>query len=637
MSESPIRRGQLIVPFGVGSLYVGKDGVGMISAGLDHWYKKHDTNQLTEDIDEFRFNEWRLEKRLKVNHFRRPPDYRIKKNKYEKLSEPNSYLTIPYLRFPTWHFCQYCRVLQKFGLHQQGHIECKSKTCKDKKFNNQLIQVPLVVVCQNGHIDDFPWREWCHGEASPNCHKTMKLIATGNPGLDGQFVKCECGKSRSLGAVLTEGNKVKENDKTITEYLLSKNLDQNNLYLCQGKELWNGSEDQKSCGLHLKGSLRSSNNIYFALHEKSIRVPSIDLDIPEGLLSLMNGKLRQTIKLMNRHGLLNPENLRSEAFEDLEEFSDEQIENSFKKILNVKDVNEEDKDDNQEEFHESEEKFKWPEYKLFLNNHDSSEVRVINYKAEKYNSKFHKYFNSIGIVKKLIETKALYGFTRIDMRSDLRVRDHKNMLRKERLSFSDSWLPAIENSGEGIFIEFNLDAVKEFENRSFVQERVKLFQSFSRDIEVNLYKSSARYMLLHSFSHVLMNTLIYECGYGASSLQERIYCSNDPKNEMAGILIYTAATDSEGTMGGLVRNGLPGNFERIIISALKTSQWCSTDPVCYEIAESGGQGPHSLNMSACHNCTLVPETSCDGSFNCYLDRTLLMGKVDNESLGYFSL
>ena len=222
----------------------------------------------------------------------------------------------------------------------------------------------------NGHIDDFPWREWCHGEVSPNCHKTMKLIATGNPGLDGQFVKCECGKSRSLGAVLTEGNKIKENDKTITEYLLSKNLDQNNLYLCQGKELWNGSEDQKSCGLHLKGSLRSSNNIYFALHEKSIRVPSIDLDIPEGLLSLMNGKLRQTIKLMNKYGQLNPENLRSEAFEDLEEFSDEQIENSFKKILNVKDVNEEDKDDIQEEFHESEEKFKWPEYKLFLNNHD---------------------------------------------------------------------------------------------------------------------------------------------------------------------------------------------------------------------------------------------------------------------------
>ena len=268
MSESPIRRGQLIVPFGVGSLYVGKDGVGMISAGLDHWYKKHDTNQLTEDIDEFRFNEWRLEKRLKVNHFRRPPDYRIKKNKYEKLSEPNSYLTIPYLRFPTWHFCQYCRVLQKFGLHQQGHIECKSKTCKDKKFNNQLIQVPLVVVCQNGHIDDFPWREWCHRSSTPKCEGTLKLISSGNPGLDGQFVNFECDASRSLGAVLTEGNKIKENDKTITEYLLSKNLDQNNLYLCQGKELWNGSEDQKSCGLHLKGSLRSSNNIYFALHEK---------------------------------------------------------------------------------------------------------------------------------------------------------------------------------------------------------------------------------------------------------------------------------------------------------------------------------------------------------------------------------
>ena len=169
------------------------------------------------------------------------------------------------------------------------------------------------------------------------------------------------------------------------------------------------------------------------------------------------------------------------------------------------------------------------------------------------------------------------------------------------------------------------------------QERVKLFSSFHRDREPEIYKMSSRYLLLHSFSHVLINTLIYECGYGASSLQERIYCSHDPNNEMAGVLIYTAATDSEGTMGGLVRNGLPGNFEKIAIKALKTSQWCSTDPVCYEIAENGGQGPNSLNMSACHNCTLVPETSCDGSFNCYLDRTLLMGKVDLDDLGYFNL
>ena len=640
MSESPIRRGQLIVPFGVGSLYVGKDGIGMISAGLDHWYKKYDTNQLTEDIDEFKFNEWRLERRLKVNHFRRPPDYRVKKNKFEKLSEPNSYLTIPYLRFPTWSFCQYCRVLQKTGLHQQGHIECRSKTCREKGFKNQLIQVPLVVVCQNGHIDDFPWREWCHRSSTPKCEGTLKLISSGNPGLDGQFVNCECGASRSLGSVLTEGKKIRENDKTITEYRLSTDLDPDNLFLCQGKELWNGSEELKTCGQHLKGSLRSSNNIYFALHEKCIQVPSINLDIPEKLLSLMSGKLRQTINLLYKYDKLKltPDNLRNEAYEELEEFNDTQIENSLKKFLNIQNVsNKEDVEENQEEFNESEEKFKWPEYQLFLDNHNSNEVRVINYNIDKYNSKFHKYFKSIGIVKKLVETKALYGFTRIDMGSELRVRDHKNMLRKEQLTFTETWLPAIENSGEGIFIEFNLNTIKEFEKRSSVQERVKLFSSFHRDREPEIYKMSSRYLLLHSFSHVLINTLIYECGYGASSLQERIYCSHDPNNEMAGVLIYTAATDSEGTMGGLVRNGLPGNFEKIAIKALKTSQWCSTDPVCYEIAENGGQGPNSLNMSACHNCTLVPETSCDGSFNCYLDRTLLMGKVEEDNLGYFDL
>ena len=127
-----------------------------------------------------------------------------------------------------------------------------------------------MVVCQNGHIDDFPWREWCHRSSTPKCEGTLKLISSGNPGLDGQFVNCECDASRSLGSVLTEGKKIRENDKTITEYRLSTDLDPDNLFLCQGKELWNGSEELKTCGQHLKGSLRSSNNIYILHFMKNV-------------------------------------------------------------------------------------------------------------------------------------------------------------------------------------------------------------------------------------------------------------------------------------------------------------------------------------------------------------------------------
>ena len=132
----------------------------------------------------------------------------------------------------------------------------------------------------------------------------------------------------------------------------------------------------------------------------------------------------------------------------------------------------------------------------------------------------------------------------------------------------------------------------------------------------------------------MINTFIYECGYGAASLQERIYISDGPNN-MAGVLIYTAAGDSEGTMGGLVRMGNPDYLERIVEKAIESSKWCSVDPVCMEVAENGGQGPDSLNLGACHNCALVPETSCE-AFNSYLDRAMLTGTVENKKMGYFN-
>ena len=101
---------------------------------------------------------------------------------------------------------------------------------------------------------------------------------------------------------------------------------------------------------------------------------------------------------------------------------------------------------------------------------------------------------------------------------------------------------------------------------------------------------------------------------------------------MDGILIYTAAGDSEGTMGGLVEQGKPGRFERLLLATLDDSLWCSTDPLCIE---SHGQGIDSLNRAACHACTLLPETSCEEG-NRFLDRVAVIGKPDNTSLGFFA-
>ena len=132
--------------------------------------------------------------------------------------------------------------------------------------------------------------------------------------------------------------------------------------------------------------------------------------------------------------------------------------------------------------------------------------------------------------------------------------------------------------------------------------------------------------MLHTLAHLLIRQLSYECGYSSSSLRERIYCMEGTSQEsMAGILIYTASGDSEGTLGGLVRQAAPGNLERLMINALDKSTWCSNDPICQEISAQGVDG---LNLAACHACALVPETSCIYG-NCLLDRSMVVGDFGN--------
>ena len=143
------------------------------------------------------------------------------------------------------------------------------------------------------------------------------------------------------------------------------------------------------------------------------------------------------------------------------------------------------------------------------------------------------------------------------------------------------------------------------------------------------------YVLLHTFAHCLITALASESGYSNASIREKIYCSkfiDDKAPNMAGVLIYTASGDSEGSLGGLVRQGLPGKVENIIARAISEAKWCAADPVCIQ---STGQGQYGCNLAACHNCALLPETSCENK-NMYLDRGLLIGTLDDNTIGYFS-
>jgi hypothetical protein len=134
-------------------------------------------------------------------------------------------------------------------------------------------------------------------------------------------------------------------------------------------------------------------------------------------------------------------------------------------------------------------------------------------------------------------------------------------------------------------------------------------------------------VLVHTLAHVLIDQWSLECGYPAASLRERLYVND----EMAALLIYTATSDSAGSLGGVVGMAKGGKFARSFNLALERATWCSNDPLCME---SGATGVNARNLGACHACVLLPETSCELE-NSLLDRGLLIGTVDGCP-GFFS-
>ena len=239
------------------------------------------------------------------------------------------------------------------------------------------------------------------------------------------------------------------------------------------------------------------------------------------------------------------------------------------------------------------------------------------------------------MVEKLRETRVLIGFTRIYPPENEPTGQLISLMWRDLPPQDKLWLPAYVVRGEGILLELREDRLREWvkKNKQKHDKRLRpMNQNFARACERRHLEPSevtARMVLVHTISHILINQLTFECGYSSASLRERLYVSDDSENPMAALLIYTAAGDSEGTMGGLVRMGHPGSLEPLLQRALDKARWCSADPVCMEIGDAGGQGPDSCNLAACHNCALVPETACE-KFNRFLDRGLLVGTTNPE-------
>jgi hypothetical protein len=242
------------------------------------------------------------------------------------------------------------------------------------------------------------------------------------------------------------------------------------------------------------------------------------------------------------------------------------------------------------------------------------------------------HIKSISLIDKIRVVNALVGFSRLTpaMNKD----DNGFVDAKEP---ETNWYPAYEVRGEGIFIEFNQDDIDSWisSHPEIIERAQRLNDNYASSfIGKNHPRTiTPKFIMLHTLSHLLISQLSFECGYSIASLSERLYCAEESDGkQMSGIFIYTASGDSEGTLGGLVRQGRADAFPRIIKKAVASALTCSNDPVCIL---SRGQGRDSLNLAACHACGLLPETCCEER-NAFLDRGMIVGTFENRNIGFWN-
>lgn len=623
MNPNPIRRSQLIAPTGPGALYVLKGGISVIACGLDYWYQR-ETGQQGLNSTEFEVREYRLEKLLKVRRFKQPPDFR------EGDNVQNAGLTIPFHRFPRWHVCSRCGQMDEKRFIDRGRQMCRD--CRENGIVGFQQQVRFICACEDGHIQEFPWHEWVHKSAVSSCRGILKYISTGGARLEAQRVRCECGAERSLFGIMSA-----DADGTT---VLSKQLDPDGIYFCRGHKPWLGETKDKVCDRHLRVVSPGASNVWFGQTHTSIFLPqSEDTTIAE-LLQILNAPdIATSINLLAKAGVdaaTIGQSLSTRS--TIAAFSAEQVITAIGILTGIQvgeavELSDEGSDSPV---------FRASEFSALSKNSKAEPLLIDSHPISEYDKDVARYFSRIALVNKLRETRVFAGFSRVIAGGNIPHERVKELIWKNPPSYDQSWLPASVVNGEGIFLQLDEQLLSDWEENIRVPVESKLnllIGNFERVRQKTGWKRkeiTSRFVLLHTLAHLLINRLTFECGYASASLRERLYVSKSESNPMAGILIYTAAGDSEGTMGGLVRMGKPGYFEPVFRRAIESAEWCSSDPVCRELGAESGQGPDSCNLAACHSCALLPETSCE-EFNRFLDRSLVVDGPELEGLGYFDL
>lgn len=641
MGSKQIRIGHLIAPFGPGSLYTDRQGIPHVVCGLDHWFQRYDPVEgfrNCDDLAEFQKFEPRLAALLRVNQFRSPPDYRAKRKGSEP--PPNAVLTIPAQRFPSWY----------------RH----TVTGRLKKFNPDTVRIPpadgggrwqpvrFVSACENGHLNEFPWREWI--DCGCGNDDGLQLIDTGGSELSSIRVRCNTCPDDSSGR---RGKSLAGTTVRPKSAIGEKSAFEKASIRCPGERPWLGA-DAADCGCTapLVAALINQTNLYFPRTISSILIPAVDAG--RDSLAWLRNEIQDepNVGLARSLWVMGAKDFAIGAIDSaLESRGISVAKDDIAKVLEslFERSGQPAADTAMPAAPDSELlAFRRSEFNVLRNEiNDPEQFPDLRVVATSVPGDLTSWISRVNLVERLRETRVFFGFDRLEPRPDS-LSNMPDSAMKQLFSTPPAdpmlmWLPAVEVFGEGIYVELSENRIAEWQHANLRWLRDRMDDRFisrlgavRQTLPPNVGASrdwASRYLLVHSLAHILINQLVFECGYSTASLRERLFVSSDGSAPMAGFLIYTASGDSEGTMGGLVRLGRPDRLSPLVRRALARALWCSADPVCSE--NLGGQGSQLANLAACHACVLLPETSCE-TINHGLDRAMVIGTPENRDSGFMS-
>lgn len=612
-----IRPSQLMFTYGVGAI-VDLPKFSVIVTGLDDWPTDPQYNKLIIEDRLLTAVRYKFPQVKKLLNPPLVPDTGLPPDPFDKMT----HIGVPVATFPRWLVCPRCDLLAPlssglFKLKENPYYPDRTayrhEICREGK-NPEAVPARFLVACEAGHLDDFPWLEFVHRGAETICTEPLLRLREYGPGGEARDLEviCEgpgCEARRRLSDAFGEENRKK-------------------LPKCTGRRPHLRDYDSNGCQNDIRPIILGASNTWFPVALSTVAIP-----VESGQLAqLVNDQWAElqavTVPIILQY-------LRSTGkLGDLSQYSDDDL----WQAIEARRAQEAGDESGPTELPD----LKAPEWCIFIShdpkfNNDDFRLTPVAVPV-----RFSEFIKQVVLVERLREVRAIIGFTRLDALGELTDPDLNLQIDPAPISRrSPTWVPADEVRGEGIFIEFNQARIDEWLAQPAIHARGRdFFDSHQKWREVRGIEPpqegfpGMRYVLIHTFTHTLMRQLALECGYTAASIRERLYV-RPPEAEggpMAGALIYTAAADSEGTLGGLVSLGQPASLERHISQALEAARLCASDPLCAERPPS--QNGQTLHAAACHACLFAPETSCERG-NKYLDRSTLVITVEHADLAFF--